>query len=496
MFKGVIASGDQFIASEDYVTFLQDWFNAIACEMEGASVAAVCEKYNVPFVVIRSMSDKADGKAHESIQNMGDIAADHSGRIVMKMLENLSEEKKELVSEKEKDPVPAAYADHLFKEDSVHQIDLVFDENHPAAAETVIDGESFKDIAVLTEEESAGRSYTLRFDQARQDGSYYGLPALHLSSLTEDPTCMKHAVACDLFEKAGIKTPLFSYVLLTVNGTDPGLYLAEEPFGEAYLCRIQNEGGEIYCVKPEENESGEIHGADLVFTTANPYDYPDIIEHAVTPAKSRDHHQVIASLASLSRIDRIDNYFDADALLSWFAVHNFLLDYDSYTGRSLNHLVLLEKDGKLSVLPGNYSRAFIMTDANDVTAFLNTGIDTPLNGVSEESRPLWSFIPHNPTFSEAYHADLERLVKEDILSGAADEKIDRIYEMIRPYTEKQGRSEEFRTSCENLKVVLRLRAESIEKQLAGTLSSDTSLQKEADRVKASSVHIPELAAEE
>ena len=65
---------------------LQQDFDAIACEMEGASVAAVCTEYQVPFVVIRAMSDKADGNAHDTYDNFGDQAADHSGRIVMKML--------------------------------------------------------------------------------------------------------------------------------------------------------------------------------------------------------------------------------------------------------------------------------------------------------------------------------------------------------------------------------------------------------------------------
>ena len=87
VFKGVVASGDQFVASEEYVKKLQDDFNAIACEMEGASIALVCKQYGVPFVVIRAMSDKADGAAHETYENMADIAADHSSRIVMEMLD-------------------------------------------------------------------------------------------------------------------------------------------------------------------------------------------------------------------------------------------------------------------------------------------------------------------------------------------------------------------------------------------------------------------------
>ena len=89
VFKGTIATGDQFIASEEYVKILQNDFHAIACEMEGAAIAVVCSEYEMPFVVIRAMSDKADGLAHESYENMADKAADNSSRIIVKMLESM-----------------------------------------------------------------------------------------------------------------------------------------------------------------------------------------------------------------------------------------------------------------------------------------------------------------------------------------------------------------------------------------------------------------------
>ena len=44
VFKGTVASGDQFIASEEYVKMLQEEYDAYACEMEGASVAVICQK--------------------------------------------------------------------------------------------------------------------------------------------------------------------------------------------------------------------------------------------------------------------------------------------------------------------------------------------------------------------------------------------------------------------------------------------------------------------
>ena len=92
VFTGTVVSGDQFVSSEAYVKKLQDDFDAMACEMEGAAVAIVCSEYGVPFVVIRSMSDKADGKAVKTYVNFMDTAADHSSNIVMNMLQHMHDE--------------------------------------------------------------------------------------------------------------------------------------------------------------------------------------------------------------------------------------------------------------------------------------------------------------------------------------------------------------------------------------------------------------------
>ena len=91
VFKGTIATGDQFIANSEYVEKLQKDYDAYACEMEGAAVAVVCIKYETPFVVIRALSDKADGNAHDNYENFGDITADNSSRIVIKMLDSIEE---------------------------------------------------------------------------------------------------------------------------------------------------------------------------------------------------------------------------------------------------------------------------------------------------------------------------------------------------------------------------------------------------------------------
>ncbi len=88
-YTGVIATGDQFVANKEKVKLIGDTFNAMATEMEGAAVAQVAHMYNVPFVVIRAMSDKADGSAHMDYNEFKPKAADQSAKIVVEILESL-----------------------------------------------------------------------------------------------------------------------------------------------------------------------------------------------------------------------------------------------------------------------------------------------------------------------------------------------------------------------------------------------------------------------
>ncbi|TCS81301.1 5'-methylthioadenosine/adenosylhomocysteine nucleosidase [Tepidibacillus fermentans] len=86
VFTGLILSGDQFIADRDQVRELYETYDGMCTEMEGASVAQVCHMNLVPFVIIRSMSDKADGSAHVNFVQFTRLASKRSYQIVDKML--------------------------------------------------------------------------------------------------------------------------------------------------------------------------------------------------------------------------------------------------------------------------------------------------------------------------------------------------------------------------------------------------------------------------
>lgn len=87
--RGRIATGDLFVADMAVKEELVKDFNAYCCEMEGAAMAHVCYLNKTPYVIIRSMSDKADGSAEVSFDEFAKIAAVTSANIVMDMLETL-----------------------------------------------------------------------------------------------------------------------------------------------------------------------------------------------------------------------------------------------------------------------------------------------------------------------------------------------------------------------------------------------------------------------
>lgn len=85
-FLGRIVTGDQFIADVNKILLFKDNFGASACEMEGGSIAQVCYLNNIPFIVIRSISDNAGIDAHMDYNKFKEIAVNNSTIILRNML--------------------------------------------------------------------------------------------------------------------------------------------------------------------------------------------------------------------------------------------------------------------------------------------------------------------------------------------------------------------------------------------------------------------------
>lgn len=83
---GRVVSGDQFISSKEVKQKLIDVFHGDCAEMEGASIAHGAYLNNIPFVIIRAISDKADDSAEMDYPSFEREAARHSARLVEHMI--------------------------------------------------------------------------------------------------------------------------------------------------------------------------------------------------------------------------------------------------------------------------------------------------------------------------------------------------------------------------------------------------------------------------
>lgn len=88
--RGTIASGDQFIASEEQRRFIKKNFNAVAAEMEGAAIGHVCTMNNVKFGVLRAISDGANSDSTIDFPTFTKMAVKNTVEIIVKMLDKLA----------------------------------------------------------------------------------------------------------------------------------------------------------------------------------------------------------------------------------------------------------------------------------------------------------------------------------------------------------------------------------------------------------------------
>jgi len=167
------------------------------------------------------------------------------------------------------------YENRLFDNTRVHTIDIVmndwdeFIDNATSeqyyAANVVIDGEAYKNVGIrgkgntsLSTVSSLGSerySFKIEFDQYDSSITYHGLDKLSLNNLIQDSTMMKDYLTYTMMNEFGAAAPLCSFVYITVNGEDWGLYLAVEGVEDSFLERNYGTSyGELY--KPDSMSFG------------------------------------------------------------------------------------------------------------------------------------------------------------------------------------------------------------------------------------------------
>ena len=474
------------------------------------------------------------------------------------------------------------YETRLFDTAEVHTIDIVMDDwegfletctdEEYVLCDLVIDGEAYTSVAIrakgntsLSQVASYGNdrySFKVEFDHYDSTKTYHGLDKLCLNNIIQDNTYMKDYLTYQMMNAFGVSAPLCSFVYLTVNGEDWGLYLAVEGVEEAFLERnYGSDYGELYKPDSMSMGGGRGNGADfdlegwmesrddgdetdsampdfelpelpdfqpgeagaqlpaappddaaaseeaatagesgqsaptgggrqqfggmgggtmgsddvsLVYTDDDYESYANIFDNAKTDITDADRDRLIDALETLNQGSDPAAAVDVDQVIRYFVVHNFVLNFDSYTGSMIHNYYLYEADGVLSMIPWDYNLAFGgFQGAQDATALVNYPIDTPVSGGSVESRPMLAWIFASEEYTALYHQYFAEFLETYFESGYFSQMMEEVYGLIAPYVEQDPTKfctyEEFEAGFETLETFCLLRAESIAGQLDGTI---------------------------
>ena len=167
------------------------------------------------------------------------------------------------------------YENRLFDNSRVHTLDIVIDDwdsflstcesEEYTVCSVIIDGEAVRNVGIrgkgntslssVKNMNSSRYSFKIEFDQYDSTKTYHGLDKLCLNNIIQDNTYMKDYIAYTLMNEFGVDAPLCSFVYITVNGEDWGLYLAVEAVEDTFLQRnYGNNYGELY--KPDSMSFG------------------------------------------------------------------------------------------------------------------------------------------------------------------------------------------------------------------------------------------------
>ncbi len=167
------------------------------------------------------------------------------------------------------------YENRLFDAEKVHTIDIVIDDwdgfletcqnEEYSVCSVLIDGEAYTNVGIrgkgntslssVSSMDSDRYSFKIEFDQYDNTKNYYGLDKLCLNNIIQDNSYMKDFLVYQMMNEFGVDAPLCSYVYITVNGEDWGLYLAVEGVEDSFLQRNYGSNyGELY--KPDSMSMG------------------------------------------------------------------------------------------------------------------------------------------------------------------------------------------------------------------------------------------------
>lgn len=442
-----------------------------------------------------------------------------------------------------------SYATDVFDQSKVTTVNITIDEadlqnilENPLeekmySADVIVNGEKVENVglrakgnltlrSVAQMDDSDRYSWKIDFDNYVDGQNLHGLKKLNLNNNYSDPSQMREYLSYSLMKEMGVPTPAFSYMYVTINGKEWGLYLGVEAIEEPFLERnFENAKGDLY--KPDGT------GSDLKWISDDIKDYSGM--NLKTNKDTKDQSELIAMLDAINHGGDIEKYLDVDEMLRYFAVNTAVVNLDHYQGNLKHNYYLYEEDGVFSILPWDYNMAFggfgvggmggggrpdqgaqqqqqqdnaaanqkasaqqagnaagkqngqnrmggpggmggdmaanFMSDAN-----INFSISTPVSGTTLADRPLLNALLSVDEYREKFNGYLQEIAQKYFTEAYMGTKTAEISDMILPYVEKDPTkfytTAQFKESVSGEKSLVQFavkRAASILAQLSGEL---------------------------
>lgn len=407
----------------------------------------------------------------------------------------------------------------FFSDYRVHELDITVEdwEAFLAAApdelyvraDVTLDGEVVRGVGLRAKGNNSRRlvadaghvryGLKIEFDHYEDGVSYRGLDKLSLDASFQDNSYLKTYLALDMMRFMGVPTPEAGFVQVSVNGSAWGLYLAVEDPEDAFAERLFGEGhGMLY--KPDYR-SLEEENADVAlrYVGEDPALYDNILRTARFDVTAADERELVEALRVLSSGEDLEHAVDVEEVLRYFAVQSFVVNLDSYLGRTGHNYLLYIENGRISMLPWDYNLAFGTYAlgrpelADDATTHVNQPIDTPAPGEVMLGRPLY----HNLMLVDEYHARYRELLDELVAgyfgSGRFEAGLARAAAMISPYVAVDPTAfcshGEFLEGVAALREFCLLRARSVRGQLEGEIPSTIAGQAAEPGVRVDASHV-------
>ena len=388
--------------------------------------------------------------------------------------------------------------------------------------------------AIANDDTTDRYSFKLEFDHYVDGQTCFGLDKLILNNNYADATNLKEALIYDMYQYLGADASLYNYAKISVNGEYWGVYLALEGVEDSFQLRnYGTESGELY--KPESMDMGGENfqdrpdgmpegtekdfanggppdapnqtdaaenaeqpggmdrnsgGADLNYTDDDLDSYETIWDGEITKTTKADHERVVKALKNIAEGNDLESYMDIDNLLRYMAVHVFSVNEDSLSGTMAHNYYLYESDGKLSLIPWDYNLALggmggmgggssETEERSGATSVVNSPIDDAFSGTD-----FFDTLLENETYHSQYDDYLQKLVSEYINGGGFDAFYERVRSQIDELVETDPTAfysyDEYETAAETLYQVVKLRGQSIQGQLDGTIPSTEEAQRDSD----------------